>query len=91
MSEKNFSFERKIPLALLFTLLVQCAACVWWASATSAEDRFRDQRLDVLEARGLRADAGHSDVLQRLARLEAYAESEARSLRRIEAALASEP
>ncbi len=89
MNKENSSFalDRKIPLAFLFALLVQAATAVWWISAKETQDHFRDGRMQTIEQKLARADDGHVDVVERLARLETHAEEQAQILRRIETLL----
>lgn len=73
--EQPLSFERRIPLALLFTVLLQIGAVVWWASMTQAQDHFRDLRLDALEIRRNADSERLEHILERLSRLEARSDA----------------
>lgn len=81
----GFMFMRRIPLAFMFTLLMQAAAAVWWASATAAQDNARDQRIGQIEARAGFYETRQIEIIERLARLEAHAESQNLLLRQIAA------
>lgn len=87
MSGQNFVFDRRIPLAFVFTLLLQAGTAVWWASTKEAQDHFRDQRLRELETRITHSSDYEAQVLDRLARLETRAEEHGAVLRRLDAYL----
>lgn len=73
--QQPFSLNRRIPIALLFTVLLQLGAVVWWASMMQAQDHFRDMRLNELEMRR-NSDVDRSEhILERLSRLEARSEA----------------
>jgi hypothetical protein len=84
----SFSIDRRIPLALLFTLLVQAATAVWWVSAKEAQDGGRDGRLRQIEQRQTDDRKYQMDVIERLARLEAHAENQRALLQQIATQLA---
>lgn len=74
-SEQHLSLNRRIPIALLFTILLQMGAVVWWASMMQAQNHFRDMRLDALEIRR-NADSDRLEhILERLSRLEARSDT----------------
>jgi thiosulfate reductase cytochrome b subunit len=79
--------ERRVPLALVLTLFLQAAMGVWWASASAAQDHFRDRRLDALEQNISMNNDRQVAVLERLAKLEAVAEEAHAILQRIETRL----
>lgn len=85
--DKPLMLERHIPLAFVFTLIVQVGSAVWWVSQKDAQDHFRDQRLQVLEINHARSDEQDLKILERLASIEAHMEESQMSLRRIEALL----
>ena len=60
MSNRNFKFERRIPLALLFGFLLQTGGALFWAGAAA-------ERIAEVE-RETRANAG---AVERVFRLEA--------------------
>ncbi|MBY0429451.1 MAG: hypothetical protein K2Q32_09565 [Alphaproteobacteria bacterium] len=73
--QQHMSLNKRIPMALLFTIVLQVGAVVWWASMTQAQDHFRDMRLDVLEMRR-NADGDRLEhILERLSRLEARSDA----------------
>lgn len=86
-SKSGFFLEKKVPLALLLTLFLQAGAAVWWAASKDMQDRTVQARLVQMESGNALENARTLDVLQRLSRLEAYAEEQKASLRRIESVL----
>jgi len=86
---------RRVPIALIATVLMQIAASVWWASAFSTETRTRldgqARRLDRLETADTRMTEMQQQIVERLARLEEKAGAQLDTLRRIEARLGSRP
>lgn len=85
MQSERFTIERRIPLALMFTVLVQLGAVVWWASLTHAQDHFQDVRLQTLESH-LTTDTERQDhILERLTRLEARSDAQLELLQRVDA------
>ena len=83
----SFALDHRIPIAFVFTLLVQAAGAVWWASTTQAQDHFQDRRIADLETYTHANAALQSEIGERLARLETRAEEHSASLRRIENAV----
>ncbi|HVY13307.1 MAG TPA: hypothetical protein VHB73_07070 [Alphaproteobacteria bacterium] len=87
MTPRRFMLDRRVPLALLFTLFLQAGTAVWWASASAAQDHFRDRRLQQLEI-NLSSESGRQvEILERLSRLEAQGDAVVAALRRIETLL----
>ena len=89
MEKKNITlesggFDKRIPLALVATLLLQCATAVWWASAKDRDDFFLEQRVNSLESSFMRSNDVQSMVLQRLALLEERVGNANATLDRIE-------
>lgn len=70
-----FSLNRRIPIALLFTVLLQFGAVVWWASTIQAQNNFRDMRLSELELRRSSDTDRLEHILERLSRMEARNEA----------------
>lgn len=87
MAQKLFMMERRIPLALLFAFFVQIVGVIWWVSSTATHNQDMHTRVLQLEAAQAQENGQTREMLQRLARLEAYAEEHKAALRRIENAL----
>lgn len=73
--QSPLSLNRRVPIALLFTVLLQLGAVVWWASMMQAQDHFRDMRLDDLELRRNGDSDRLEHILERLSRLEARSDA----------------
>jgi len=67
-----FAIEDKIPLGLIFTLLVQAAMIVWWASSRDALDKIRDTQISELHQYVDGDQKYLLEISQRLARIEAH-------------------
>ncbi len=85
MQSNRFIIERRIPLALMFTVLLQLGAVVWWASLMQAQDNFRDVRLHELETRRTNDSERQDHILERLTRLEARSDAQLELLQRVDA------
>lgn len=48
--DKHWSVDRRVPIALIWTLLAQTAAAVWWASGQSELNSAQERRIAALEA-----------------------------------------
>lgn len=77
---QGWQIDRKIPLALVITLLIQTGGVVWWASSTN-------QRLNSVEER-MAKTAPNGD---RLTRVEVKVESAIDGISEIKAILRKEP
>ncbi|QEN88239.1 hypothetical protein FZC33_18860 [Labrys sp. KNU-23] len=88
MSEReHWSVDKKIPLALVITLLIQTGGVVWWSSQLNS-------RVTVIEERNLKLEVeigklkdGSSEVRERFARAETTMQAFVETTRRIEAKL----
>lgn len=78
--KEPWHLDRKVPIALILTIIVQTSAIVWWAATT-------DSRLGEVERKTLaverKIDAQVDDPV-RLARLEGARDEGARRLEKIE-------
>lgn len=72
-ASREWHLDKRVPLALIFMLLMQFAGLVWWGSQISA-------RLDVLE----RAVLSRTDDHERLVRIETAVAGIDRRLERME-------
>lgn len=68
--DKKWHLDRRLPVALLFTILLQTCGVVWWASGQEKDNRFQDQAIAELKARASESDHSRQDTDQRLARVE---------------------
>ena len=81
--DRHWHLDRRVPVALIVTIVMQTIGIVWWAASISArvdvlEARLRDTRHN--QNRIVRLEANQNAVYQRLDRIEAAS-------RRIEAKL----
>lgn len=77
MSElSNWHLDKRVPIALIFTIVMQSMAAVWWASAMQS-------RLESLEA----MLSAQSTTEGRLVRLEQITTMQTRTMERIEVKL----
>ncbi len=83
-TSKAFFVDRRIPVALFFTLFIQMGGVVWWASTTQAQDTYRDTRIHELEARRMTDVDRQEHILERLTRLEARSEAQLEILQRLD-------
>lgn len=70
-----FSLNRRIPIALVFTILLQVGAVVWWASTMQAQNNYRDVRISALEIRRNTDTERLEHILERLSRIEARSDA----------------
>ena len=61
MSDEKWTFDKRVPLALVATLFLQTGAAVWWASSierrvTEAESRIAEAAVKVLQDREFHTD-----------------------------------
>ncbi|MDP1627499.1 hypothetical protein [Parvibaculum sp.] len=74
--ERAWHLDRRVPIAVIVTLLLQSAAALVWAGSAN-------ERLSALEVRAVRID----EMVERTARLEERAKAASAALERIEARL----
>lgn len=74
--ERAWHLDRRVPIAVIVTLLLQSAAALVWAGSAN-------ERLSTLETRAARID----EMVERTARLEERAKAASAALERIEARL----
>lgn len=66
----HWTVDRRVPLALIVTLLLQLGYTIWWAAQQESKDNTQDSRIALLESQR---------VAERLAVLE-YQQAEIKSL-----------
>ena len=72
--DKHWHLDRRVPIALIITIIMQTIGIVWWAASLSArvetlEHRFAE--LATYQARIVRLEEKQNAVYQRLDRIEA--------------------
>lgn len=75
--------DRTIPLSLIFAILAQTVAAVWWASTISGKVEHLSYKVLKLENAREASVLESKDVAVRLARLEATAASQLEVLKEI--------
>lgn len=76
--ESNWHLDKKVPIALIVTIMVQTAGGIWWAATVNA-------RVNTLEA----AVVQTAPQADRLTRVEVKIENVERGVNRIESVLQS--
>ena len=75
---------RGVPLALLFTVLLQGGAAVWWVSAKARDGFFLEQRVSVVEDSLAQRRKTDEVIGERLVRIEERVNAQIVLLDRIE-------
>ena len=81
--DQRWHLDRRVPIALIVTIVMQTIGIVWWAASISARVDVLERRLEEArhnQSRIVRLEANQNAVYQRLDRIEAAS-------RRIEAKL----
>ena len=66
----GWQLDRRVPIAVVFALVLQAAGAIWWASAKDTADRQRDYELNALQQQMGEGAAVQAQVIERLARIE---------------------
>lgn len=77
-------FDKRVPLSIILTLLLQTGGIVWWAAGESASTRDAIRRIELIEAFDLNVDGQMKLVGDRLARIEERTTDQLHTLERIE-------
>lgn len=80
----GWHLDRRVPIALILTLILQAGTAVWWASAKQQQDDFRDHRVEGVEQGMGKLHEGQAQIAERLARIEERQSSLLDMTRRIE-------
>jgi len=83
--------DRRVPVALIVTILLQSAAAVWWAASVDGEVVHHGQEIAALKVKDADDSRRLEAIVERLARIEERASAQLDMLRRIEAKLGSRP
>ncbi len=46
--DKHWHLDRKVPLAMIFAILAQTGAGIWWASTISSRVDYAERRLEAM-------------------------------------------
>ena len=87
MADDNWHLDKKVPIALIFTMLVQFAAGIWFASQLSG--RVDQNTRDILRLEAMQSETGRdsADMRNRIIRIEEKLLNQTDILRRIEEAV----
>jgi hypothetical protein len=80
--------DKKVPIALIFALLLQTAGIVWWQASLAARTDDHGRRILLLEATDTRFEVEARRAAETLARLDERMQAQTQILRRIEESLA---
>lgn len=74
-AEASWHFDRRIPIALIVTILTQTVGIVWWASWANSQIVAGQQTDVVLSDRVKAIEGANNDVNVKMARFEALLET----------------
>jgi hypothetical protein len=83
--------DKRVPIALILTLLAQTVGIVWWAASLSGQVQDHGRRIGVMEAQDMRAEGEARRINEILARLDERMQAQTQILRRLEETLARYP
>lgn len=86
-SAEAWHLDKRVPIALIVTLVLQTAGMVWWAAQLSSSVANHDRRITGLEASDIRRGAEAQRVAEVLARLDERMVAQTEILREIRARL----
>lgn len=86
--DRHWSLDKRVPLALIFAMLMQTAAIVWWAADLSANDHMQDNRIQKLEHEADQQAAALTAIAIRLEKIDGRLETQVQLMQRIEKRLA---
>lgn len=87
MSEYNdnrWHLDKRVPVAIIVTLILQAAAAVWWAGQSDNRITNLENRLSGMEQSVKQTVSMQNDINVRLARIEERTEGQTATLKRIE-------
>lgn len=80
---ESFHVDKRIPLALIVTLLIQTGGIAWWASAISSAQAEATKERVKIETRVGQVEASRDDLKERVIRIESKIEGQNETLQRI--------
>ena len=91
MADDNWHLDKKVPIALIFTMLVQFGAGIWFASQLSG--RVDQNTRDILRLEAIQSESGRdlNDMRNRIIRIEEKVLNQTDILKRIEDAVSKRP
>ena len=86
---EHWHLDRRVPVAIIFTLCLQSAGAIWWASSINERMEQIERRQESQAQRGERADSLLADQGQRIAVLTEAVANTNRNLERLQGELSS--
>jgi len=90
-TSEPWHLDKRVPVALIFAILAQTSAAIWWASSLSARVDQHDARLGRVENAAAARDKEQHHMAVSLARLDERLVTQTQILQRIETQLARRP
>lgn len=87
--QQGWHLDKRIPVALIVTLLVYGGMGLWWASATDERLEGHKQRIERLENTSIESSKAQGQIAERLARIEEKSAAQVEILQRIEKRIGS--
>lgn len=86
---QGWHLDKRIPVALIVTLLVYGGVGLMWAAATDERIEGQKQRIEKLENNSIEAAKSQTQIVDRLARIEEKSAAQVEILQRIEKRIGS--
>jgi len=80
MSDQQWHLDKRVPVAIIFAILLQSMGGVWWASSLNERTAQIERRLDGFSDRSQRADRDIASIQQNVAILSTRIEAQVRSI-----------
>lgn len=90
-ASSSWHFDKRIPLALIATIILQTGAAIWWASAVNSYIEGDKASAVVIANRVTAVERDNSAVATRITRLEVLLETQADLLKEIRDTLKAKP
>lgn len=88
--QQHWHLDKRVPLSMIFALLVYAVTAIWFASGISTRMDFNERKLDEVDDKAVEALNKQSELLERLARIEERGNQQIRLLERLESRLSKE-
>lgn len=84
MPEQQWHLDKRVPVAIIFAILMQSLGGVWWAASINERTAQIERRLGAFAERSQQADREMAITQQTVAVLSAQLENQIRSIERLE-------
>lgn len=84
MSDQQWHLDKRVPVAIIFAILMQSLGGVWWASSLNERTAQIERRLDGFADRSQSSDRDISSLQQSVAVLSTQIDNTLRSVSRLE-------